>query len=80
MKQIPINYYPLHRSGCSLEKDTSIDYYRGHHKRIYGPILFINLTKIPLLCDFEGMPEIGSQFQLFRVDNEVDYNSFYSLN
>lgn len=75
MKQIPINYHPIHRSGCSLKKDAQLGY--GH---IYGPVDFYGSEVITLYCGFEGIKEIPTSFQLFTVDSDIDYNSFYSLN
>lgn len=80
MKQIPINYYPLSRSGCSLRRDAEIDAWWHRDERVYGPIETIGAETITLYCAFEGIKEIPTSFQLFTVDSDIDYNSFYSLN
>jgi hypothetical protein len=70
-----INYYPEHRSGCSLKRDSLIDPYR-----MYISSFTRGAEEIQLICGFKGIPGIASQFQLFTIDNEIDYNSFNSLN
>lgn len=71
------NFYPLHRSGCTLKRDSWID-----PNRIYGPVQLFGSETIILFCGFEwdGIKDIPANFQLFTVDAEFDYNSFYSLN
>lgn len=71
-----INYYTVHRSGCSLNRDSLIDPNR----------LYINANKygteeIRLLCDFMGLLfSIWAHFEILTVNDEFDYSSFYSLN
>lgn len=71
-----INYYTVHRSGCSLKRDSLIDpdrLYIDHNK--YG------IEQINLLCDFKGLFfSIWAPFEILTVNDEFDYSSFNSLN
>lgn len=82
MHQIPINYYPLHRSGCSLRRDAEIDAWRKRDERAYGPIEFFGTETITIYCGFgwDGIKDLAAMFQLFTVEDNIDYNSFNSLN
>ncbi len=75
-----INYYPLHRSGCTLKRDSLVDKARSYDKRIYGPSEY-SIQDILLICDLKGIAEpIEASYQLFLVNDEIEYNSYYSLN
>lgn len=70
-----INYYTVHRSGCSLKRDSFIDPSRLYiNENAYG------IKPIPLWCDFEGIGEIFTEFDLFIVNDEIDYSAYQSLN
>lgn len=71
-----INYYTVHRSGCSLKRDSLIDPHRLYvDKNAFG------IERIQLLCDFTGIYlALYAHFEIFIVNNEFDYSSFYSLN
>lgn len=70
-----INYYTEHRSGCSLKRDSLID-----PNRLYLSTRQLGIEEIKLLCDFKGMPDQILNLFLFTVNNEIDYNSYNSLN
>lgn len=70
-----INYYPEHRSGCTLKRDSLID-----SNRMYVSSFARGAEEIKLICDFKRMPDLISNFILFTIDHEIDYNSFNSLN
>lgn len=71
-----INYYTVHRSGCSLKRDSLID-----PNRLYIDDNIYGIERISLLCDFVGLYfAIWASFEIFTVNNELDYSSFNSLN
>jgi len=71
-----INYYTVHRSGCSLKRDSFIDpnrLYINHNAYETQPII--------LFCHFKGIQEpIVTCFEVFIVNSEIDYSAYHSLN
>jgi len=71
-----INYHTTHRSGCSLKRDSLID-----PNRLYINNNAYDSKPIMLWCDFKGIRgEIFAFFDVFFVNNEIDYSAYHSLN
>jgi len=70
-----INYYPVHRSGCSFKRDSLID-----KNRMYINSFALGTEEIELICDFLNIPVTTAYYLLFTIDNAIDYSSFNSLN
>lgn len=70
-----INYYTVHRSGCSLKRDSLLD-----QNRLYINTEKLEIEDVKLFCEFNKLPEQVLLVCIFVVDNEIDYNSYNSLN
>ena len=73
---ININYHTVHRSGCSLKRDSLID-----PNRLYIDKNKYRTEEIRLLCDFKGLFfSIWAPFEILIVNDEFDYSAYHSLN
>jgi hypothetical protein len=71
-----INYHTIHRSGCSLKRDSFID-----PNRLYITHNAYETRSILLFCDFKGVQElIVASFEVLIVNGEIDYSAYHSLN